>query len=194
MTLKHWLSFALVIVAPLAGPSLAAQTRAPVTAPGLWPERTLAPSQKEFRDAVIVLRDSLRAVLATAARLDRAQAAGSNAVVASNARSLVSECERASRGAAHLQEQIKGFTTSEQRGNDALDRFRRALLALQHDMAACGTEVNAAVLPTVTGDKLGAAHAKATKAISAYDVAVQAIMKTLSIPLDPKNHKSAIET
>ena len=194
MTLKHCLSLALVVVAPLAGPSLAAQTPAPATAPGLWPERPLAPSQKEFRDAVIVLRDSLRAVLATAARLERTQAAGSNAVVASNARSLVSECERASRGAARLQEQIKGFTTSEQRGNDALDRFRRALLGLQREMSACSTEVHAAVQPTVTGDKLGAAHAKATKAIGAYDVAVQEIMKTLSIHLDPKNHKSAIET
>lgn len=181
----------LAAVVGLAGP-LTAQTGVVPTG-ALYPEKPLPPAQKELRDAVSVLRDTLRAVLATAERMERAQSAGSGAVLMSSARVMAADCARASRGAARLQEQIKGFSTSEKRGDDVLNSYRSAILVLQRDMDACSTDAGAAIVPAPDSVKLAAVRTRARKAMVGYDRSVQQVMKTLSIPFEPKGHKSAID-
>jgi hypothetical protein len=183
---------ALGLSALLASPDAMLAQTAAATMPGLWPEQPLPPAKEELRNAVIVLRDSLRAVLATSERIDRAHASGSSAVLRSAGRTLTADCSRASRGAAALQEKIKGFSTSDPRGDEVLERYRRAILALEQAMAACNSDVASALSPEVDGAKLTAVGTRNRKAMDAYEGSVQEVMKTLSIRFDPKGHKSAI--
>ncbi len=178
-----------LLVLPVAAGPLAAQ----VTPPGLWPEKPLSAAQKDLKDAVVILRDSLRAVQATSERLERAHLAGSGAVLTSSARSLAGDCARAARNASWVQERIRGFSTSEERGNAMLDRFRRSLLTLQRDMTTCTTDASAALGTTPDGDRLVKIRTMALKATVRYETMVEELMKTLDIPLDPKGHKSAIQ-
>lgn len=185
------IAFAFSLSALLASPALlSAQTAA--TMPGIWPEQPLPPAKEELRNAVIVLRDSLRAVLATSERVERAQSGRSNAVLRSAGRTLMADCGRASRGAATLQDKIKAFTTSEPRGDEVLQRFRRSIMTLHQAMVTCSTDVAAAVTPTIDGAKLTAVGGRNRSAMVAYERSVQEVMKTLSIRFDPKGHKSAI--
>ena len=46
---------------------------------------------------------------------------------------------------------------------------------------------------TPAGAKLSDIRIRAVKAVVVYEQAVQSLMKTLGIPLDPKGHKSAIQ-
>lgn len=185
---KLGLALSLFAVPAIAGP-LAAQ----VTPPGIWPEKPLTPAQKDLKDAVVILRDTLRVVQATSERLSRAQVAGSGAVMMSSARSLAIDCDRAARNASRVQERIRGFSTSEERGDAVLDRFRRSLLTLQRDMATCNTDAVAALDGAPDGEHLVKIRTVAVKATARYEESVDVLMKTLGIHLDPKGHKSAIQ-
>lgn len=178
-----------LLVLPVAAGPLGAQ----VTPPGVWPEKPLSAAQKDLKDAVVILRDSLRAVQATSDRLARAHHAGSGAVLTSSARSLAADCERAARSASWVQERIRGFSTSEERGDAMLDRFRRSLLTLQRDMTSCNTDAVTALASSPNGERLVKIRTVAVKATVRYETMVEELMKTLDIPLDPKGHKSAIQ-
>ncbi len=182
-----------LIFSLLAAPVIAGPLAAQVTPPGIWPEKQLTAAQKDLKDAVVVLRDSLRAVQATSARLERAHLAGSGAVLTSTARSLAADCERAARSASWVQERISGFSTSEERGDAMLERYRRSLLTLQRDMTSCTTDATAALGQSSDGERLSKVRTVAVKATARYETTVEELMKTLGIPLDPKGHKSAIQ-
>lgn len=191
MTMRK-IVFVFGLSALLASPAIVSAQTAAATMPGIWPEQPLPPAKEELRNAVSVLRDTLRAVLATTERVERAQTGGSAAVLRSAGRTLVSDCGRAARGAATLQDKIKGFSTSEPRGDEVLDRFRRSILALEQAMTACNADATEAVTPAVDGAKLTALGNRNRTAMVAYERSVQEVMKTLSIRFDPKGHKSAI--
>lgn len=178
-------AFAAAVAATLPTTSIAAQ----VTQPGLWPEKPLSPVQHELKLAVIVLRDTLRSVEATATRLERAHAAGTTSVVASTGRVLASDCARAARSTGVIQVHVKGHSTSDPRGDLALARYRLSLDSLQRVMTTCSTELAG----TPTHSVLVRGGLKARAAVDQYEVALDAMLRTLSIPLDPKGHKSAVE-
>lgn len=186
MTIRT-LVFACAAVAAVTIPttSVAAQ----VTRPGLWPEKQLSPVQQELKLAVIVLRDTLRAVDATVARLERAHTAGTLSVVASSGRTLAADCARAARGATVIQLKVRGHSTSDPRGDLALARYRLSLDSLRRVMTACSTELAGMPAHSI----LVRAGSNARAAVGQYEVALDAMLRTLSIPLDPKGHKSAIE-
>jgi len=163
------------------------------TAPGVWPVKALSPVQTELKNAVIVLRDTLRRLDATAVRLERASATNSVAVIKSSGRVLVDDCTRAARGAARMQEQVKSYSTSDKRGDAVLQRFRASVLMLNHAMTACSRDAAAALAPPARTTQLDSVRKVAVAAAAAYDRAVHELMRTLSIPLDPKGHKSAVE-
>lgn len=179
----------LMVTTPLVAGPLAAQ----VTRPGVWPEKALSPAQKDLKDAVVILRDTLRVVQSTSERLERAHLAGSGAVLTSSARSLAVDCERAARSANWVQARIGGFSTSEERGDAMLEKFRRSLLTLHRDMTTCNADALAALAASPHGDRLLNIRTLAVKATARYEVAVEELMMTLGIPLDPKGHKSAIQ-
>ncbi|MBA2291369.1 MAG: hypothetical protein H0W15_02815 [Gemmatimonadales bacterium] len=178
-----------LMVTPLVAGPLAGQ----VTPPGIWPEKTLSPAQKDLKDAVVILRDTLRVVQSTSERLERAHLAGRGAVLTSSARSLAVDCERAARSASWVQARIGGFSTSEERGDAVLEQFRRSLLTLQRDMTTCNTDALSALAASPHGDRLLKIRTLAVKATARYEMTVEELMKTLGIPLDPKGHKSAIQ-
>ena len=177
---------AAIAAATLPTTSVAAQ----VTQPGLWPEKPLSPVQQELKQAVIVLRDTLRAVDATVSRLERAHAAGTTSVVAASGRTLASDCARAARGAAVIQNQVKGHTTSARWGDLALARYRLSLDSLRRVMSSCSTDLTTGSPAHAVLVRVGLS---ARAAVDQYEVALDAMLRTLSIPLDPKGHKSAIE-
>ena len=182
----------LVLAALLLAPA-ATSLSAQATAPGLWPERPLTPEKKELRDAIIIVRDTLRDVRATVNRMERAANAGSPGVLASSARVLSTDCERATRAAVKVQSQVAGLSTSDKKGDQALADFRRAALALQQGMTSCTEQLATATTPSIDATKVASIRSNALKVVVDYENSVHALMKTLSIPLDPKGHKSAIE-
>lgn len=177
----------------LAAPAITGPLAAQVTPQGVWPEKVLTPAQKDLKDAVVILRDSLRVVQSTSDRLARAHLAGSGAVLTSSARTLATDCDRAARSAAWVQERIRGFSTSESRGDAVLDRFRRSLLTLQREMTTCNTDAVAALGGATDGERLVKIRTIAVNATTRYEASLEELMKTLQIPLDPKGHKSAVQ-
>ncbi len=196
---------AVLALAVLAAP-LAAQ--APTTAPrvgqgqkykskaeDLWPERALSPAEQELKAKVIVLRDTLFAIDATAARLLRANAAGKPSVVTASGRALGTDCARGVRATAVMSTHARGLSTSNKKwGDGALNTFRTALADLDKQLRRC--ESAGTVAPRSTPPSTTAFAELATSTVAAirrYEVAQKGLFKTLQIPLDPKGYKPAVD-
>lgn len=157
----------------------------------LWPERPLSPAEQDLRDRVVVLRDSLHAVEATAARLSRALR-GSSAVTLAAGRTLNSDCQAAARATAVMRDFSEGLSTNDSKwGDKALADFRTTLVKLERSMNSCdATTAKAVASPETDTKALGATQLQAVAAIRDYDRAVKGLLRTLNIPLDPRGVKT----
>lgn len=159
----------------------------------LWPERPLSPPEQELRDAIIVLRDSLHAVEATAARLGRGLR-GSPAVMMATGRTLNGDCQRAARATGTMREYAAGLSTDNAKWGDlALDDFRKSLAQLEQTLKSCDATTAKAIATTGPDAKaLGTAQTQTVVAIRDYDRAVKGLLRTLKIPLDPRGVKTPV--
>lgn len=159
----------------------------------LWPERPLSPAEQELRTAIVVLRDTLYSVDATAARLERGLE-GSPAVLLSTGRTLNAECARGARATGVMRAYAAGLSTDNAKWGDvALTDFRKALASLENAMISCdqGTAKAIAVTP-VDGPALKLAQTKTVAAIRNYERSVKGLLRTLNIPLDPRGTSTPV--
>jgi hypothetical protein len=177
-----------LVVSLLPVPLLAQQPSGlPKPDQSLWPERPLSPPEQELRDAVVVLRDTLYSVDATAARLERGLA-GSPAVLRSTGRSLNAECARGARATGAMRTYAAGLSTDNARWGDlALTDFRKALSTLEAAMVSCDkVSAKAIEADTVDAASLRQAQVNTVLAIRNYERSVKGLLRTLNIPLDPR--------
>ncbi|HET9133255.1 MAG TPA: hypothetical protein VFN90_03045 [Gemmatimonadales bacterium] len=161
----------------------------------LWPERPLSPPEEELRTNVVVLRDTLFTIDATASRVLRANEAGKAAVVTSGGRALGVDCARGVRATGVMSAHARGLSTSNKKwGDGALNTFRAALVDLDKQLRRCealGTVKAGMPVPSTTAFAEMATGTIA--AIRRYEVAQKGLFRTLEIPLDPKGYKSAVD-
>lgn len=177
------------LIATLLPAPLLAQQPSGLPAPdkSLWPDRPLSPAEQELRDAVVVLRDTLYAVDATAARIERGLE-GSPAVLRATGRTLNAECARGARSTGIMRAYAAGLSTDNVRwGEVALTDFRKALVTLEAAMVSCdqATAKAIATLP-VDAAALKAAQVKTVLAIRDYERSAKGLLRTLNIQLDPR--------
>jgi hypothetical protein len=179
----------LALLATLLPAPLLAQPPSglPVPDKSLWPERPLSPAEQELRDAVVVLRDTLYNVDATAARLERGLQ-GSPAVLRATGRTLNAECARGARATGVMRAYAAGLSTDNAKwGEVALTDFRKALTTLEAAMTSCDMASAKAIENTpVDAAALKAAQTKTVLAIRDYERSVKGLLRTLNIPLDPR--------
>ena len=186
MTLRR---IRLALLTVLLPTTLLAQQPTGLPAPdkSLWPERPLSPPEEELRQAVVVLRDTLYAIDATAARLERGLE-GSPAVLRATGRTLNVECARGVRATGVMRSYATGLSTNNAKwGDAALTDFRKALVSLEAAMVSCDQGTAKAITANpVDGPALKAAQTRTVAAIRAYEGAVKGLLRTLDIPLDPR--------
>ncbi|MEO5797844.1 MAG: hypothetical protein ABIZ70_08150 [Gemmatimonadales bacterium] len=182
------LGFAALALLPLHGGRLAAQ------AVIFGEEAKLEPMRAGLKAEVIILRDTLYAVNATAARLVRAKISTTPSVVLSAARVLQRDCVRATRSVVAMRKNMTVVGTNDPRGKVVISQYNTGLDELQRAMISCD-KVLVAELAKPTGtdqDPLFRVALASTDAIQKYDWKLQVLLKTLQIPLDPKGFRSAI--
>lgn len=184
------LSFArlALFAALLPAPLLAQQPSGlPVPDKSLWPERPLSPAEQELRDAVVVLRDTLYMVEATAARLERGLG-GSPAVLRATGRTLNAECARGARATGVMRAYAAGLSTDNAKWGDvALGDFRKALATLESAMTNCNSaSAKALESNPVDGPALKKAQTSTVLAIRDYERSAKGLLRTLNIQLDPR--------
>jgi hypothetical protein len=190
-----------VLAAPLAAQAPAEKPRVgqgqkfKSKAEDLWPERELSPAEQELKSKVIVLRDTLFAIDATAARLIRANEAGKGSVVTASGRALGVDCARGVRATAVMAAHARGLSTSNKKwGDGALNTFRGALTDLDKSLRRCEAMGTIKAGDPVPSDAAFTELATGTvAAIRRYEVAQKGLFKTLQIPLDPKGYKPAVD-
>ena len=179
----------LALIAVLLPAPLLAQQPSGLPKPdkSLWPERPLSPAEQELRDAVVVLRDTLYNVDATAARIERGLE-GSPAVLRATGRTLNAECLRGARATGTMRAYAAGLSTDNARwGEVALTDFRKALATLEAAMISCNqTSAKAIEGATVDGPALKQAQTSTVFAIRDYERSVKGLLRTLRIDLDPR--------
>jgi hypothetical protein len=183
----------LALIATLLPAPLLAQQPSGLPAPdkSLWPERPLSPAEQELRDAVVVLRDTLYAVEATAARIERGLA-GSPAVLRATGRTFNTECARGARATGVMRAYAGGLSTDNTNwGQAALTDFRKALVTLEAAMVSCDQASAKAIATTpVDAAALKAVQVKTVLAIREYERSAKGLLRTLDIQLDPRGTTS----
>jgi hypothetical protein len=179
----------LALIASLLPAPLLAQQPSGLPGPdkSLWPERPLSPAEQELRAAVVVLRDTLYTVEATAARVERGLQ-GSPAVLRSTGRTLKAECARGARATGTMRAYAMGLSTDNARwGEVALTDFRKALTTLETAMGNCD-QISAKAIEAdpVDAAALKKAQVSTVLAIRDYERSVKGLLRTLNIQLDPR--------
>lgn len=188
------LALTALLIAPVgAAAQVTKPSGLPTPDPGLWPERPLSPAEQELRDAIVVMRDTLYAVEATASRLERVLG-GSPAVLLATGRSLQAECARGARSAAQMRTYAAGLSTDNARWGDvALNDFRGAVATLEKAMQGCEEQSGKAIAATPM-DKPALAGTKTATvaAIRDYERSSRGLLRTLNIPLDPRGSRKPV--
>lgn len=153
----------------------------------LWPEQHLTRPKQELKQRTLVARDTLTRVEADAALIQR-QRRGSRAVLASTARTLLADCQRAARTAKWLQEYAATLSTSDGKwGPQAIQGYKTGIVALENGMNRCAAEMAVETKrETVDPDRLVEVSQAAQRAIASYRTAEQRLLKTLDIKIDPR--------
>lgn len=191
----------IILAAPLAAQAPSGERRIGIgqkyksKAEDLWPERALSPAEEELKTRVVVLRDTLFTIDATAARLLRANAAGKPSVVTATGRALGVDCARGVRAAAVMSAHARGLSTSNKKwGDGALNTYRSALADLDTTLRRCETMGTFKAGTPVPSTAAFAELATGTiAAIRRYEAAQKGLFRTLQIPLDPKGYKPAVD-
>lgn len=175
-------------VAPLGGARLVAQAQI------FGEEPVLDPMRKSLKEQVVVLRDSLYAVDAVAARLVRAKVGNSPAVIVSAGRMLRGECARSASATGTMRKQFGVVGTNDKRGMGVIADYAKALVTLESAMSECEKSLGVVYAgPNAPEqEKLFRVALASADAIKKYESQLSVLLKTLQIPLDPKGFKSAI--
>ncbi len=184
---------AMLCLGPTA--SLGAQGNGSATIPErvqrqLWPERALSPIEQELKDHVIVLRDSLAMVDASAALIVRQRRGGAGAaVLRSSSRRLASTCEAGAREGKVMHEFAKGlFTDDTKWGPLAVATFQAGAGDLVRHMGGCSSAATA-LAETEQGpdpEQLVKVALAAQAAVADYTIAAAGLLNTLNIRVDPR--------
>lgn len=178
----------VVVAAPLAGSPLLAQAQI------FGEEVKLDPMRQKLKSDVLILRDTLYAVDAVSARLVRAKVGNSPAVVVSSARTLRSECTRATRATAVMRTRMAAVGTSDARGKAVILDYTKGLGDLERAMKGCDKALEAALAAPKgpTEEPLLRIALASADAVKKYEWKLNVLLKTLQIPMDPKGFRSAI--
>jgi hypothetical protein len=187
---------ALLAAMPLAGqqPGRNAGQLPPHVVEHLWPERELSPTEQEFKDRVIVIRDSLGRIRATASQLQRQQRSGAGiGVIRSSARALADDCARGRRSAESMAGFAATLTTNDAEwGLPAVLAYRAALGELDTGLRQCSEAIAGEVErsePDV--DRVLTIATAAHTAVTRYDRAELDLLRTLKIRVDPGSRSSS---
>lgn len=144
---------------------------------------------------VLVLRDTLAMVDATANRLVRAKIAETPSVVMASARALQQDCIRSTRAVGVMQTQMADVGTNDARGKKVINEYNAGLAELGRAMVRCDKLLTASLAAPKGGDNdpIFRVALAATEALKQYDVKLHVLLKTLQIPVDPKGFRSAIQ-
>lgn len=138
----------------------------------------------ELRATLVVMRDSMLAVVAETARLERTNAP---AVILAVARRLRGNCAAAGRTALTTQAKVQQLRTSAAEGDRALTSYRTTLAEttriLQQCDRALATTLQASVPSAV---RIRETAASLVVAANRYEAATDGVLRALSIPLRPK--------
>lgn len=137
-----------------------------------------------LRTTLEVMRDSMLAVEAETARLERTSAP---AVTLAAARRLRSGCAAAMRTALATQAKVERLHTSAAEGDLALKAYRITLLETTRTMQRCDQTLGTVLLASVPST--ASIHATAASVVAAgnrYEAAANGVLRTLNIPLRPK--------
>ncbi len=182
------LALPLLPLAAQGGGNSKARELAPHIQSQLWPDRELTPPEQEFKDRIVMMRDTVIALRATIDRADRARRTRNTpAVLMSQTNALSRDCVRVGRNSAPLVEWSATLSTNDnQFGEPALKRFRSAIRAVDAAAARCQTET-----ARLTGNRDGLDPdgvyrllSELRPVLSEYDQAAIALAKTLKIRID----------
>lgn len=134
----------------------------------------------QLRRVMVIMRDSVLAVEAESARLQRAT---SEAVVNATARRLGARCSAAARTALLTRAKIQPLETSAAFGNEVLKEYRATLTEVTGVMTACDKTLGGGALSAPARKD---AVAKASAVSQRYEMASDALLRALEIPLRPK--------
>lgn len=160
----------------------------------IYDEVKLDPMREKLKANVLVLRDSLFALDASAARLVRAKTGQMTSVVISSGRVMRTDCLRAARATAVMRGQMSEVGTNDARGKGVIADYKKGLDALEKSMKGCDARSGVALdkKPAPDNDELMQTALAAQSAIKKYEWDLQVLLKTLQIPVDPKGFRSAI--
>lgn len=188
-------SFAVLGITVMMTASVAAQGRgrekslSPNVRSQLWPEQQLTPSQQEYKDNVVAMRDSVIRVKATIEQVDRARRRrNAPTVMLAASRRLIDDCQRVDRNAERLMPWAQGLSTDDPEfGEGALRTFREALADLKLQMASCGARLTQLTShrDSLVRDEVYEVLQRSRKAISEYETATLSLTKTLKITILP---------
>lgn len=180
--------FALAALALIGAARLSAQSGL------IYDEVKLDPMREKLKANVLVLRDTLFTLDASAARLVRANTGQMTSVVVSTGRVMRTDCLRAARATALMRTQMAEVGTNDARGKGVIADYKKGLDALEKSMKGCDARSGAALdkKPAPDNDELLQTAVAAQDAIKKYEWDLQVLLKTLQIPVDPKGFKSAI--
>lgn len=156
----------------------------------LWPERELSPVEQEFKDNIIVLRDTLAAVDGASALLERQVRAGTSmAVIRSSGRTIANNCAKSARASGVMKDYAAGLSTDNARwGEPAIRSFRVGVDRLVRAMGVC-QEAIGAELARDSGPRaarLAELVGTARLAVGEYTRSADDLIRTLKVPIDPR--------
>jgi len=198
IALRHIVSL-LILVAPLQTLAGQGQGSRP---PAMTPEQRAAAQAKldaqvaqlnsapldavksQLRKDVLVTRDSVAAVIATAALITRAQSTKSVGVERSQARRLRGQCLAAQRSSAATLNAIAALNTPDPKGMQLLVDYRAALTEVGRGMGECDKVLGAAKdAAGPTSAQITAAIALVNAVATRHDRALDHLARGMDIPL-----------
>jgi septal ring factor EnvC (AmiA/AmiB activator) len=175
--------FALVaLLVTGAAPALGAQAAMVV------PEKPLDSERARLRDTVYVMRDTLAAVNASIARLQRDFRTASTPVLVSRARTLTADCAAARRRIPATRSAIAAAPIKSKLVLDQQKRTTTELARLETELDRCVTEFGRLSTPAKGEEVRGYGNRKAAPIqtqIRRYDEAVTGFFSALEIPHRP---------
>lgn len=137
-----------------------------------------------LRTTLAVMRDSMLAVEAETARLERTSAP---AVMLAVARRLRGNCAAAVRTALITNAAVRQLRTSAAEGDRALISYRTTLAETTRTLQQCDQDLGTVLKASVPGAvRIRATAASLVVAANRYEAAADGVLRALSIPLRPK--------
>jgi hypothetical protein len=178
-----------VVALPARGQGTAKQQAIdPLIKSQLWPQKELSPTQQEYKDRVVAMRDTVTRLKATIEQVERARRSRtSTAVLASATRVLGRDCGVVRRNAQEMRTWAAGLSTDDPRfGEPAVRAFRSALERLERGMGSCAQRITTMVATdAIDPDRVLAVMDDARGLLEDYERAAKDLTRTLDISIEP---------